>query len=49
MGNYLVIKAMKKIEQKQARSESSLNLILKLTGSIVKYFKKLISVIEEKG
>jgi hypothetical protein len=35
----LVIKAMKKIEQKQARRESNLALMLKLTGSIVKYFK----------
>ena len=36
----LVIKAMKKIEQKQARRESNLALILKLTGSTVKYSRK---------
>jgi hypothetical protein len=37
----LVIRAMKKMEQKQAIRESNFALILKLTGSIVKYLKKL--------
>jgi hypothetical protein len=35
----LVVKAMKKMEQKQARRESSLALILKLTGSTKRYLK----------
>lgn len=35
----LVIKAIKKIEQKQAINESIFALVLKLTGSILKYLK----------
>jgi len=43
-----VIKAMKKIEQKQAIRESNLALRLKLTGSTVRYFKKCNSFIVPK-
>jgi len=40
-----VIRAMKKIEQKQANIESNLALMLKLTGSIEKDLKKRNGII----